>query len=154
MNSPHSSVIMLTLWIWQDGGGLHNHCIIYTRGLKSQLMRALREMCKVVPQHNYKNCSQGFPKRRQPSPKSDSCSALKIKLNKSKSQQIRPDMDLLRLNSCEVKCQGLRRSEHHSWGKLHITPQSQETANFYGAIQACAPWQTHTVRQENWRRKL
>lgn len=47
---------------------------------------------------------------------------------------MRPDMDLLRLNSCRVKCQGLRESERHNQENLPISPQSQETAHFYGPI--------------------
>ncbi len=143
MNSLYSLVLVLTLCIWQGSWGLRNHCTIYTRGLRGNWGECLED-AQSGPLTQLGNCSQGFPKGRQPSPKSDSCSTLKITLNKSKNQQIRPDMDLLRLNSWEVKCQGLRRSEHHSKVRLHISPQSQETANFCASLSAGAPWQTQT----------
>ena len=69
---------------------------------------------QISSQTQLRHCSQGFLKGRQPSLKSDSRSALWIKLNQIKSQQMRPDMDLLRLNSCRVKCPGLRESERHN----------------------------------------
>lgn len=143
MNALHSPVLMLTLCVWQDSWGLCNHCTISTKGGKSQVKRVLRECTKwSLNATKKKTAVKGFQREGNRAPNLTAVPLWKSKLNKSKNQQIRPDMDLLRLNSWEVKCQGLRRSEHHSKVRLQITPQSQETANFCGATLAGAPWQT------------